>query len=198
MISSDLKNFLAPLTRTMTLIWGAFLMATVSYVVFVWFLFGRNEPTVTNAETGAPVPIAPVLGVVAFLVVAASIFVERWWFSGARILKEFDRPAVFDRFASTQASAGVPKASPSQEVFERLPDGEKKLACLVPHYQTGMIIQWAMREAVAIFGVVAAILTADFPVVIPFAVGALAFVAIKKPRPEAFLEQVKRLPGAVA
>ena len=31
MLSSDLKTVVAPLTRTMTIIWGAFISATVIY-----------------------------------------------------------------------------------------------------------------------------------------------------------------------
>ena len=93
---------------------------------------------------------------------------------------------------------GQNTGNPSRDLFERLPDSEQKLACLVPYYQTGMIIIWAMREAVAILGLVGAIVTSDFMVVVPFGVGALAFLAIKMPRPVAFLAQVRRLPGAVS
>jgi hypothetical protein len=182
----------------MTIIWGAFMAATVIYVFLAWIMFGQAEPTIADAEASLPAPVAPILGVLAFLVILASIFVERWWFSGARILAQLARPAAFDRLASARGSAAGAATGPDRAAFERLGEGERKLACLVPYYQTGMIVLWAMREAVAVFGLVAAIVTGEFAVVVPFALGALAFLAVKMPRPTAFLAQVKRLPGAVA
>lgn len=195
MLSSDLKSFLAPLVRVMTIIWAAFMAATVVYVLVAWIMFGQRDQVVSDAEAGLPAPVAPILGVVAFLVILASIFVERWWFSGARIMAKLDAPAAYDRLRADQAN---PAPSISREAFEALPESERKLACLVPYYQTGMIVIWAMRESVAVLGLVGTIILADFTVVVPFAVGALAFLAIKMPRPAAFLAQVERLPGAIA
>lgn len=193
MLSPDLKKFLAPMVRIMTIIWGAMMAASVIYVFIAWIIFGQTESTVADAEAGMPGPIAPVLGVVAFLVIVASIAVERWWFSGTKIMAKLEETPTFDRFVTGQNTG-----NPSRELFERLPDSERKLAGLVPYYQTGMIIIWAMREAVAVLGLVGAIVTSDFMVVVPFGVGALAFLAIKMPRPVAFLKQVRRLPGAVS
>lgn len=136
MLSPDLKNFLSPMVRVMTIIWGAFMAATVIYVFVVWIMFGRNEPTIAGAEEALPVPIAPIMGVLAFLVIAASIFVERWWFTGARIMAQLNRPAAYERLVPAQG-AGAPGATAAdRQAFERLAESEQKLACLVPFYQT--------------------------------------------------------------
>ena len=193
MLSPDLKNFLAPMVRTMTIIWGAMMAASIFYVFIAWFIFGPAEQTVADAEAGQPGPIAPILGVVAFLVIVASIILERWWFSGPRIMAKLAETPAYERLV-----AGQNTGNPSRDQFESLPESEQELACLVPYYQTGMIIIWAMRESVAVLGLVGAIVTSDFMVVVPFGVGALAFLAIKMPRPVAFLKQVRRLPGAAA
>ena len=39
---------------------------------------------------------------------------------------------------------------------------------LFPHYQTTMIVSLAMREAIAIFGLVLAIMTGSFLVMVPW------------------------------
>jgi len=180
------------MARVMTIIWGAFMAATVFYVLVAWIMFGGKGTVLPDAEAGPQVPIAPILGVVAFLVVTASIAVERWWFSGARIVARLQGPPVYEVLIAGPQSGG-----PTREVFERLDEPDRKLACLVPFYQTGMIVIWAMRESVAVLGLAAAIVLADFMVVVPFGVGALAFLAIKMPRPAAFLAQVRALPGAI-
>ena len=59
---------------------------------------------------------------------------------------------------------------------------------LLPAYQTTMVITWAMREAVAVFGVVAAILTRQPAIAVPFAAVAFALLALARPRVVGFLE----------
>lgn len=191
MLSSDLKTVVTPLARVMTIIWGAFISATVIYFFLAWFMFGREaEPTVADAAA-PPSVMGPIFGVVGFLLVVGSIFIERWWFSGRNIMSRLDGSPAYARINPQGGSSG-----PSREVFERLSPSEQKLVCLVPYFQTGMIVIWAMREAVAVLGLVLVILEKDFMVAVPFTVGAAVLIAIKAPRPVAFLENVRSLPGA--
>jgi len=190
MLSSDLKTVVAPLTRTMTIIWGAFISATVVYLLMAWIMFGMNPvDTVPNAET-SPTVLRPVFGVVGFLLVVGSIFMERYWFSGRAIMEKLAGTPDYEKLSTQKGGM-----TPSREAFEKLSESEQKLVCLVPYFQTGMIIIWAMREAVAVMGLVLVILEKDFMVAIPFTVGAALLIAIKAPRPVAFLERVRGLPG---
>ena len=119
----------------MTIIWGAFMAATVIYVFLAWIMFGQAEPTIADAEASLPAPVAPILGVLAFLVILASIFVERWWFSGARILAQLARPAAFDRLASARgsaagaATAGAAAAGVSSTTSTPWPGSRSKRSC---------------------------------------------------------------------
>ena len=83
-------------------------------------------------------------------------------------------------------------AGEGQGIFGNLSDSEKRLACLWPHYQTTTpIVVWAMREAIAVVGLVLAILQQDFRVVIPFAAAALILMLIKLPRPTRFFARIQ-------
>jgi hypothetical protein len=139
----------------------------------------------------APSVLRPVFGVVGFLLVVGSIFFERWWFSGRNIMAKLSGAPAFAQVNPQGGGKG-----PSREVFESLSESEQKLVCLVPYFQTGMIVIWAMREAVAILGLVLVILEKDFMVAIPFTLGAALLIVIKAPRPMVFLERVRALPGA--
>ena len=191
MLSSDLKTVVAPLTRIMTIIWGAFISASVIYLFIAWIMFGQGQGTVVADAGATPSVLRPVFGVVGFLVVVGSIFMERYWFSGRAIMGKLSGSPAYEKIHPAQGGG-----KPSREVFERLSDSEKKLVCLVPYFQTGMIIIWAMRETVAVLGLVLVILEKDFLVIIPFSLGAALLIAIKVPRPVAFLERVRGLPGA--
>jgi len=174
----------------MTIIWGAFISATVIYLFLAWFMFGQGTVQTVPDAAAEPTVFRPVFGVVGFFLVVASIFVERRWFSGKAIMEKLSGAPAFAQVNPQGGSTG-----PSREVFERLSESEQKLVCLVPYFQTGMIIIWAMRESVAILGLVLVILEKDFLVAIPFTMGAALLIAIKAPRPVAFLKRVRALPG---
>jgi hypothetical protein len=73
----------------------------------------------------------------------------------------------------------------------KLPAAEQRLLSLWQHYQTTMIVVWAILESIAVVGLVLAIVQHDFWVVIPFASVAVLLMAMKRPRPAEFIEGIR-------
>ncbi len=76
-----------------------------------------------------------------------------------------------------------------ESVYEAFSDTEKRLAALGAQYQTAMIVVWTMREAVVVIGLVLAILSSSFTIVLPFAAVAFMGLALKAPRATSFFEK---------
>lgn len=72
-----------------------------------------------------------------------------------------------------------------------LPQSERVLLQYLPAYQSALIVLWAMREAIAILGVVLAILTRNFTIALPFAAAALVLVFMARPRAAEFIDGMK-------
>ncbi len=173
MLSPELRQAIAPRAQRMNLLWGAFLAATVFYVALAMFAVGGAEPV----ADGATPPLDPwlltaVLGAAAVGAAAGSFLLPR-------LLLPAGRPPKLTAAGSRQG----PTAAAAH-----LPPSERELLELLPAYQTTMVITWAMREAVAVFGVVAAILTRQPAIAVPFAAVAFALLALARPRVVGFLE----------
>lgn len=181
MLSRELQQAVAPRARTLNVLWSAFLAATVIYVGVVAFALG----SAASRESAAGAPPDPwlvtaVLAAMAVAAAAGSFFVPRLLLSGGK--------------GSSLAIAGAGSAPTAAEAAAapRLPESERTLLGYLPAYQTTLIIVWALREAIAVFGVIAAILTRQPATVVPFAVAALALLALARPRVTAYLEGGKR------
>jgi hypothetical protein len=184
MISRELQQAVAPRARTLNVLWGAFLAATVIYVGVVMLALAGTTPA-TPAEPAAGTPPDPrlvtaVLAAMAVAVAAGSFFAPRLLLSGRKGLS----PAI--------SGAGSAPTAAETAAASRLPESERTLLGHLPAYQTTLIVVWAMREAIAVFGVIAAILTRQPTVVVPFAVAALALLALARPRVTAFLDGAGR------
>jgi len=66
---------------------------------------------------------------------------------------------------------------------------EQRLVMLFPHYRSTLIVSLALRESVAVFGLVLAVVSGEFSAVIPWAVVAVGLVTTQPPRATAFLER---------
>ena len=181
MLSRELQQAVAPRARTLNVLWGAFLAATVFYVGVVALALGKAAPGESAADT-LPDPwlVTAVLAAMAVGAAAGSFFVPRLLLSGSK--------------GSLLAIAGAGPAPTAAETAAaaRLPESERILLGHLPAYQTTLIIVWALREAIAVFGVIAAILTRQPAIVVPFAVLALALLALARPQVTAYLEGGKR------
>ena len=180
MLSPELRAAIAPRTRTLNVLWGAFLAATVFYVAVAMFAVGGSEP----AGAAAGPPADPWL--VATLLAIAAVFAA----AGSFVL-----PRLFLRAGgeSRPKLTGVRQGPTAAEAAAaaRLPASERALLDLLPAYQSTMVITWALREAVAVFGVIAAVVTRQPAAAVPFAAVAFALLVLARPQVAGFLEQGK-------
>lgn len=182
MLSTALKEAIKPRQRLLTTIWGAFLAATFIYVFVSWTVAHNPAGGGTNANA-TPLDrnlVTTVLAVLAMALAAASFVYPRYAFSTAR-LAQAPRPGA--GFLNAKDPGGV-----EARAAAHLPESERALLQYLPAYQSTLIVVWAMRESIAVFGVVLAILTREFTVVLPFAGAALVLLALARPRAEAFLD----------
>ena len=191
MLSAEFKDFIAPKARVLNLIWGALTFAPLMYVVIAWIIYGQTSSTPNEApllEVGSGLPLKEIgLGMILVLGFSA-IFYQKRAFSGDLLAKKMAGDPVWPPEGSPMASGS---GSGDKEIFERLSDSEKRLAVLWPHYQTTMIVVWAMLEAISVLGLVLTILQRDFYVVIPFAGAAVILNVMKIPRPTRFFAGVR-------
>ena len=191
MLSAEFKKLIAPQAKVLNIIWGAIMIAPVLYVAVAWFIFGQaavSDPG-ANGLPGIGRSNLNLIGVVMLLILGlGSTYYERK-FLGASVLEE---KLARDPDWSLAGSKGTPGVTEDGwGIFDNLSDSEKRLACLWPYYQTTMIVVWALREAIAVMGLVLAILQEDFRVVIPFAAAAMILMLVKLPRPTRFFEGIR-------
>lgn len=181
MLSRELLQAVAPRARTLNVIWGAFLAATVFYVALIAFVFAR--PAAGGAAAGSRLdPLLPTvaLSAVALLAAVGSFVLPRTLLAPRKLA------------LGTMSGAGTTPTPAENAALAHLPASERELLKLLPAYQTSLIMSWVLRESIAVFGVILAILTARSVAVVPFAVVALALLALERPRVIAFLEGAKR------
>jgi hypothetical protein len=190
MLSAEFKKLIAPQAKMLNIIWGAIMIAPVLYVAVAWFMFGQAAVS----DPGANVPgigrsNLNLIGVVMLLILGLGSTLYERKSLGASVLEE---KLARDPDWSLAGSKGTPGVTEDgRGIFENLSDSEKRLACLWPHFQTNMIVVWALREAIAVVGLVLAILQEDFRVVIPFAAAAVILMLMKLPRPTRFFTGIR-------
>ena len=191
MLSTEFRKLIAPQARVLNIIWGALAFAPVFYVAVAWFMFGQGTAGDLDAN-GMPSVGHSNLNLIGAIVLVllglGSVYYERKSF-GASVLKNKLARDPDWSLAGTQGVGGTTVGG--REIFENLSDSEKRMACLWSHFQTTMIVVWSMREAIAIVGLILAILQQDFRVVVPFGVAALILMLIKLPRPTRFFALVQ-------
>ncbi len=191
MLSTEFRKLIAPRAKVLNIIWGAISIAPVFYVAVAWIMFGQVAAGDLDASGLPPAGRSNLnlIGAIALIMLGlGSVYYERKFF-GASVLKDKLARDPDWSLASPQGTMGG--SQDGQGLFENLSDSEKRLAGLWPHYQTTMIVVWSMREAIAVVGLVLAILQEDFRVVIPFAAAAMILMLIKLPRPTRFFAGIK-------
>lgn len=187
MLSNELRSLAAPQARVMMIIWGAFMAASVVYAV-VGAVLMDLEP----AHGGPDATMMQIIfAAVAISVAVSSFIVERILLAPARVARQLQqRPSV-----ACLSGRNTSEISAIADRFGRLAESEQRLLCLVPFYQTSMIVVWAMREAVAIIGLVLTIMLGRLLVCVPFIAVAVALLAFSPPRVATFLEAGRRQLG---
>ena len=184
MLSTVLNDAIKPRQRLLTTMWGAFMAATVIYV-FVSWMVTRNPTAATAGATATPLDrnlVSAVLAVLSVALAAASYVYPRYAFSAGRLVQAPRRGAGL-------GNARDPGAIEAQAAAH-LPESERALLKYLPAYQSTLIVVWAMREAIAVLGVILALLTREFTIALPFAGAALVLLAMARPQTAAFLDSM--------
>jgi len=190
MLSPEFHQAMAPKTKILNLIWGAFTVACVVYVAVAWYILeqsGSSAAAMGQSEQPDPM-LGMVFKVVAFSMLLASIAAERLLLAPSKLAALLkSAPEAATVFATNQVSPTSPSAEQAR-LFESLPEAEQRLAGLGGVYQTSRIVVWALREGVVVLGLVLAIMESSFPVILPFAAVGFITMLIKVPRPVSFYE----------
>ena len=186
MLSNELKELVVLPARNMILIWCAMMAASLIYLVVAWILLADGPGEADGAFD--PKLLMAVFGFAGLGSALASVILERVLLSEKTIMQKLGRAPDVATALGNQSLTGRPTDKEKTAIFGNLSGTEQRLACLLAHYQTAMIVTWAMREAIAILGLVLVILLGEFMMVVPFVVVALALIAIKPAKPLSFLE----------
>jgi hypothetical protein len=73
---------------------------------------------------------------------------------------------------------------------------EQRLVMLVPHFQTTMIVSLALRESLAVFGLILAVLSGEFTAMVPWSIVAVGLLTSQPPRVTEFLDRALPLARA--
>jgi len=181
MLSQSMRAYLGVQARNLTLIWIALQAAAAIYYIIAR-LMAQNWAPEDRPEIG----FAYLFYVWAALMAVASLLYQRWAFSDARLAK-----AVREGGPKTVSPAAVmmSRAAGHGELDER----DKRLAGVYIHLQNSYIITWAFQEAVALVGLVMAIVTRDASNVVLFNLAAVGLLFTTRPAPLPFMESAARL-----
>lgn len=169
---------MAPQARNLNIIWFAFLAAPFFYTFIGWVATRDGRPL---APAEVPVGLLQVaLLLTATVLTLGSFAYPRRMLADARL-----RTLLAGPFPG-QPPAGTADLEPV----------EQRLVLLFPHYQTTQIVSLAMREAIAIFGLVLAIVTGSFLMMVPWSVVAVGLISSQPPRPVEFLDRALPLARA--
>ena len=187
MVSTEIVRFLAPRARVLNMIWGAFAVAPLIYVLVSWIL----TKNIVEPQPSVDVELFKSLFAALALVCAVGSTFFRRWATSERVLQgKLSGAAASAGRATVGSIAGPIDAGPE---FANLSEVDQSLARGFVHWQTSLIVVWTLREALAIFGLVLVVLLQEFSVVLPFAGASLALVLLQPPRVQAFLEAAESL-----
>ena len=171
MPSAKFRSVIAPRARTLNIIWFAFLLAPFFYTVVGWVV--TRTPR-ADGGTNAPLGLLQALFVVVGVTAAVVSYV-------------YPRRALADdRITSLLRGPFAAPPPPGAGGLEPL---EQRLVLLFPHYQNTVIVSLALRESLAVLGLVLAIMSGDFTLMVPWSVLAVGLLTSQPPRPAAFLDR---------
>ena len=140
--------------------------------------WGHRWDAVSGNALGATVADAALSAV-------ASILYQRWAFSDARLAAS---PTY-----ETSANSASTVAMERNETYQAMDDTDKGMVKAFAYLQVSYIVTWAFQEAIAIFGLIMAIVTRDISNVVIFNLAAIALLFTTRPAPVPLLERVQRL-----
>jgi F0F1-type ATP synthase membrane subunit c/vacuolar-type H+-ATPase subunit K len=184
MRSNELSDLLRPTTLVLRVIWVAITMSIAIYVLVLYLIpFGEVSAVDGSGVTTVLYAAAAALAVVA-------LFYRQRAFSAERLQRIAEQPVDARSLAVDPQSRDV---DPERlQRIEALAPEEQRALAVAHALRTRTIVVLALNEGVAVIGFVAALLAQSPPVILPFAVTAVALNLFVFPRPQAVAEQVLR------
>ncbi|MBC8426794.1 hypothetical protein H8E07_21990 [bacterium] len=180
MLSSHMQTYLRSSTKVLNIIWIAFQVAAAVYYVIARIM-GQAWTSEDRLDPG----FVPAFWVLAALSAIASILYQRWAFSDAKLAAS----PTYETSANSVSTAAMAR----NETYQAMGDTDKGLVKAFAYIQVSYIVTWAFQEAIAIFGLIMAIVTRDVSNVVIFNVAALALLFATRPASVPLLERVQRL-----
>ena len=182
MPSETLKQVLMPRILVMNILWFALTLTILLYVALAYVLNSKGQPAqpFENSLRTALYLIAASIGVLSLLLRSRSLSEGHVY---DKLKEEVDPQAL----ATNRETGEIDQER--LKIIKSLTPLEVKVAGLSGMYFTAMLISLAMNEAVALFGLLLAILERRPEPVIPFAVAGLALNLIIFPRFSQFVDK---------
>jgi hypothetical protein len=172
-MSPDLRDLVASQQRRLTIVWGAFVAATILYAV-LGVLIARQAPGMAAGVSSLPIVVGVATCGLAIAGAGAA--------AGRRLLTQ----------ALQGGKVGGAPLPPPRLPGRELTEDERYLASRMPAYQAVMIITWASYESAGVVGLVLSIMMCDLvPAVLGSAV-AMVLLLSNRPQVEPFISECDR------
>ncbi len=185
MISNDLREVLQPIRRFQIILWFALTNAIILYLVLAIFLS-------SGTLGGSPAdPLLRNLFIFASVAIAIGSFIY-WRHTHS---DSYIKQILLREIGGEQLSAESRKWNVKAELDSKLMSlttFDKQRFALVLALQIPLIINLALNESIAIFGLVGALLDKDFFFILPFVAAAIALNCVMFPRLDSLLERTER------
>jgi len=178
MLSPELTALLAQADRIQRLVWWALSLAILVYAGAGFAAAGAVAGGA--GASGAGETLRPVLYAAAVANGILSLVLYRRARAPERLRAHLTAPIAPEVLAQDPRVGGSP-ASPILDRVRRLSDSERRVLALVPRTFMPWVLCMVLNEAVAIFGLVLALLAGNRLDVLPFAAAALALNAAMFP-----------------
>jgi len=180
MLSNPVQTYLRSSTRTLIIIWIAFQAAAAIYYL-VARLIEQNWDPLDRAEVG----FTPLFYVAAALLAVISIIYQRRAFSDAKLAKS----TSYEPNDGSLSSVAMAR----NETYQTMDEPDRDLVKAFAYLQVSYIITWTFQEAIALLGLIMAIVTRDISNVVIFNVAAIALLFTTRPAPRPLMERIQRL-----
>ncbi|MBU1676551.1 hypothetical protein KKA85_12320 [bacterium] len=181
MLSNPLRTYLQSNVKVLYVIWIAFQVAAALYYLIARVM-GQNWPPEDRVEIG----YAPVFYICAALLAVPSFLYQRRAFSEAKLSGSLT--------VEPNPNSLTTVAQARNDAYAALGEADRSLVKSFAYVQTSYIVTWAQQEAIAILGLMLAILTRDTTNTVLFNLVAIALLFVTRPTPLPLLERAtKRL-----
>lgn len=188
MQSEAFTSLIRPIRTVRTVVWIALNVAIPLYVAVAWLQFGAPSTTVGAFSH----PMALPLVTIAVAAAIAGRVLPSALFPPQRLRDLMSRDADLPELARNPQTRAVDDQRLA--ALEALPPHEQRLIAVAQASLTPFIVQLALQESVALWGLVLAILSKSAAAVIPFAAVALLLNLMVSPKLDSVLAMAQGSP----